>query len=629
MSENAPQSPSSSPTPETTPSTEFPLAYAGPSRVATAGNESQAVLVGESHRSDVRFDARIRDPLRWREAMWALHAAVAADFRYVPKDKTAYLAYQQMKKETAGLSAWQAQLVFFTWVIRNDPAGGSGALDPLVTVHPDALVLEVFSKDEGAYAALSMAKSAFETADGTAYGTTNVDFGSALLAGLQQMRSRRQTRLTVSREAVGLGTPAAPTGSSVIEKRVRVPDTWLRGFLQVQSAATLPRDSFRLAAIDLYNLLRQLRMKADIKGKRRGLRVELVPGEPPRLVLEPWETVLTAASGAYQGRTAKVVRVWGRRRLMLLARLLPFVEHVDVGLLGAGLPSFWVLRAGDFAFTLGLTGFTSANWSQTVGFDLLLPRQSTTADAENAVVKHLAGGVWFATSTNLSKATGLKGSALTAALQSACQSGRVMFDLAADVYRLRPISDAPVDLAKLQFRNPRERSAHDLLARRGAVEIVTENRIVGEGLELVGKVTVTQDRRDYRPKLMLGDEGQVSQVECTCSLFRKQGLKAGPCEHLIALRLAYAKAEAERAASGDARKTVTVETRLFSRRRREKEEVVRVSLERKRLRVGRGRAGATLSTQTLLFNSPDDARSAYFARLDELTAHGYIDATTG
>ena len=59
---------------------------------------------------------------------------------------------------------------------------------------------------------------------------------------------------------------------------------------------------------------------------------------------------------------------------MLLARLLPFVESVEVHLLGSGLPSFWVLRAGPVTLTLGLSGFTAANWSQAVSFDLLLPR---------------------------------------------------------------------------------------------------------------------------------------------------------------------------------------------------------------------------------------------------------------
>ena len=121
-----------------------------------------------------------------------------------------------------------------------------------------------------------------------------------------------------------------------------------------------------------------------------------------------------------------------------------------------------------------------------------------------------------------------------------------MYDLADDVYRFRPLTDAPLDLARLEYRNRRERVAHDLLARRGAVKIASENRIPGTGLELTGKVTVAEDRREYRPQMLLADEGQVTRAECTCTAFRKQGLKAGPCVHLVALRLAYAEQEARR-----------------------------------------------------------------------------------
>ena len=66
---------------------------------------------------------------------------------------------------------------------------------------------------------------------------------------------------------------------------------------------------------------------------------------------------------------------------MLIRRFLPFVEAVEVHLLGSGLPSFWVLRAGDITLTLGLTGFTAANWSQALSFDLLLPRKTQTTQA--------------------------------------------------------------------------------------------------------------------------------------------------------------------------------------------------------------------------------------------------------
>ena len=133
------------------------------------------------------------------------------------------------------------------------------------------------------------------------------------------------------------------------------------------------------------------------------------------------------------------------------------------------------------------------------------------------------------------------------ALQAGCQQGKLMYDVASDVYRLRALTEAPLDLGRLEYRNQRERTAHDLLARRGAVQIVSENRIAGTGLELTGKVTVAEDRREYRPQMLLNDEGQVSKAECTCTFFRKQGLKAGPCAHLVALRLAYGEQEARKA----------------------------------------------------------------------------------
>src|SRR5207248_4420823 len=104
-------------------------------------------------------------------------------------------------------------------------------------------------------------------------------------------------------------------------------------------------------------------------------------------------------------------RLWGRRRLLLLKRLLPYVEAVDVHLLGSGLPSFWVLRAGPVTLTLGLTGFTAANWSQAVSFDLLLPRKTQGGEALDTVLRHLAT-VWVADTRQLSAATGLKGEAL-------------------------------------------------------------------------------------------------------------------------------------------------------------------------------------------------------------------------
>ena len=104
---------------------------------------------------------------------------------------------------------------------------------------------------------------------------------------------------------------------------------------------------------------------------------------------------VSPSAGTFKGKVARVVRVWGRRRLMLLHRLLPFIEEVEVHLLGSGLPSFWVLRAVAITLTLGLTGFTAANWSQALNFDLLLPRKTQTSKPLETVLGHLQK-VWSA-----------------------------------------------------------------------------------------------------------------------------------------------------------------------------------------------------------------------------------------
>jgi hypothetical protein len=307
---------------------------------------------------------------------------------------------------------------------------------------------------------------------------------------------------------------------------------------------------------------------------------------------------------------------------MTMKRLLPFVQSVDVYLLGSGLPSFWVFRCGDITLTLGMTGFTSANWSSALGFDLLLPRKTQDGEPTKKVVSYLADQ-WKADAKELAQQTGLKGAALIEAVQVGCQNGELMYDIANGVYRHRPLTEKPLDLTRLQFRNTREKVAHDLLTRGKAVRITGENRIAGIGLELTGTVTVTEDKRDYRPQMVLADEGQVRKVTCTCATFRKQGIKAGPCVHLIALRLAFAEKEAKKAKSDDA---VKFETRAFAKREGEVENVVQISLERDKVKYRWGLSGQPMRLQTMRFNTEADARHAYFAKLADLDAKGYLDA---
>jgi hypothetical protein len=601
------------------PSTGAHLAYAGASRVATARNTALVELFGNLDRPQVRFEGKIKNPLRFREAVSALYSVIGSDFRYAPKDRTQYIAYLRLKRDVAPLGVWQAQQAYFAWMLRNDPTA-LAILDPVVSVHPDQVMFETFGKDESTYACLAFRRDAFEEKDAPTFGTTNVDCSDALYASTQQIRAYRDTSFAVGHDGAQ-HTPKERKGT--LEKKLQVPDSWLRGFLQVQSAATLPFDHVRLAPMDLYNMLRHLRMNGDRKGKRRGLRFELVPAQQPRIVAEPWETVFTTTEDVFRGKAARLIRVWGRRRLMTMKRFLPFVQAVDVYLLGSGLPSFWVFRGGDVTLTLGLTGFTGANWSSALGFDLLLPRKTQDGEPTRKIVGYLKDDHWRSDAKELATQTGVKGAALVEAIQVGCQNGELMYDIANNVYRYRPITAQPLDLARLQFRNAREKVAHDLLTRRGAVRIQSENRIAGIGLELTGQVSVEEDKRDYRPQMVLADEGQVRTVTCTCAGFRKHGIKAGPCVHLIALRLAFAEKEAKKAKSDDA---VKFETRAFAKRDGEVEHVVQISLERDKIKYRWGLSGQPMRLQTMRFNAEADARAAYFAKLADLDTKGYLDA---
>lgn len=613
------------------PRTSFTFRYPRASAVVAAEGKSVVDLVGNGARSTVRADGRARDPLALRESLSALYEIVRSDFRYVPKDRTAYLAYQRLRKQAVGMDLVSAQQAYYGWVARNDPMAWT-ILDPIVSVHPDEVLFEVFSKDEGCYAKLGVQWDAFELDGALVHGTTNVDFTSALHDGVQKMRSYRETRFSLGGESLGLEVEGSPP---VIEKKIPVPDTWVRGFLQVQSAATLPTTTLSIAPVDLYNVLRHLRLNADPKKGGRALRFELVPGETPKIVLEPWGELIEGGADIYRGKTPQVIRVWGRRRLSLLRRMLPFVERVDVHLLGTGLPSFFVLRAGPISLTLALSGFTTSNWAQAVSFDLLLPRtqasreESKKKDAPpvEAVVAALKER-FVAPEKELVKIVGASGALVAEALQRGCQEGKLMYDLAADVYRYRPLSEAPLELDRFTYRNLRERRAYDLLAQKGVVKIERENRIFGEGLELTAKVAVAAENREYRPQLVLDDEGRVRKAECTCAFFRKHQLKEGPCEHLVALRIAQARVEAERrAARGKARDTITIETRTYQRRDSQGEQVCQIALDQKRLKVRRGRGGDAPRVQNLVFDSVAEARAAYFAQVDDLEKRGFLDAS--
>ena len=185
------------------------LTYTGASHVESTEESAHLSLFGDLKRDPVSFQGKVKHPQRFREALGTLYGIVKSDFRYVPKDRTRYIAYQQLKRQSANLGLWQAQQAYFDWLFENDPLAWL-ILDPIITVHPDEIFFEVFSKDEGSYARLSFSHDAFESSEEITCGTTNIDFSETLNSHLEQMRSYRETTINIGQQEVKVETTSVP-----------------------------------------------------------------------------------------------------------------------------------------------------------------------------------------------------------------------------------------------------------------------------------------------------------------------------------------------------------------------------------------------------------------------------------
>nr|BDT30488.1 GNAT family N-acetyltransferase [Myxococcus sp. MH1] len=601
------------------------LRYATASDVESHADASRVLLALEGSRGTVGVRGRLKDASLFRDALTATFGILASDLRYRGKDRTAYLAYLMKKGKRASAQIWEAQKAFLDNALDGEQKQDA-VLDPVLTVDPDSVSLEVFSRDESAYARLSLDNSLFEGRE-AAHGSTFLDVPSDLLSRMDRLR----TYLPVSLEA----HVALPAKQAREPRNVQVPHAWLRGFLQVQSAATLPANTCELAPIDLYNLLSALRTRKAKKAPR-ALRFELVPGAPPRLVLEPWELVLECHGGKYTGTAPAVVRTFGRQRLVALARLLPHAKSVRLQLMGPGLPVFWVIDMGQATLTMGLTGWTESGWSSAAAFDVLMPRAVPEGLAEKLRGKLRADGPQTFEPL-VAAAGGATKEQVRAALQLECLRGRVLFDVAQGKYRPRELMATPVDESVIRFGSEREARAHRLLGDggpgAGEVKLTKVHDMVGEGTRIHGEVVDREAVRSFFPSFTLDLEGRVKDASCGCPHFRRSGMREGPCEHQLALRLVYARRRAEEEAlrqTPEGRKHIRAETRSYVRRDAEsgQEMVYRVSLDGQVVAVEWGLRTGEARHQRLWFDTDVEARTAYFTRLEKLSADGYIDAAS-
>jgi hypothetical protein len=536
------------------------FAYRKPSAVTQSQAGLSIALSPNLRRERVAFTGSLVEPLRFREAISALHDVVISDLRYQPRDRTAYQAWREdlKKQEAAAYSAaaretksaltaqlvepmpdgleadfrrsrnlyWTARQAYSNHLLKHDYELWRLMMpcDPVITVAEDSLFFECFSADESSYGCLSVARDAFRHTEAPTLGTTNVDYSWGLYEHFQRMRSYRETRFEIDPSGFDVQIAEQPEHR---EEKIDLPNSWLRGFMQMQAAMSLPMRRLEISREGMYNLLAFLRRRRAARSPR-AVRFELEPGKPPELVLEPWEKRIQLHSRPYSGKRAETIRVWGRDRLRVLARQLPLMERVDVYLLGTGLPSFWVSQMGSMRMTLGLSGWTTNNWTGASALSQVMPPVLVDEFHLNAV------GAAFRSSPAMSldtvaEHTGFEKALVAASLNRLALLGQVIHDLPQQVYRWRQVMPVPLRIEQLGEEDEETLKGREIQKQKSVR--VDKDEAPSSGLRLLsGKVG------GQSIELLIDGDGRIVRGSCNCSHHFSNGLRKGPCRHLQALR---------------------------------------------------------------------------------------------
>lgn len=534
---------------------EFNYKYKGSSSVTNTSGNTGISFMPDTFREPTFFKGLLSKKIPFREAISALHHIVVSDFRYQPKDRTEYLEWlksqediwmaeimvdhedvkarldlkrkelQQLNNQAHKVMQpyYEARSKYFKHLYVRDRAAWM-VLDPVISVHPDSLFFECFSKDESSYGKLSCNYNVFKEVNAFECGTTNIDYSYPLYKEFQKIRTYKETDFEIDPSGFEVQTGDYDAFKEV---KIDLPESWVRGFLQVSSAMTMKAHQFDIDPVDMRNILFFLARNREKHGPR-SIRWILEPGRPISISIDPWNEKMVCGKSIYTGESATEVRMWGRRRLKLLERMLPVSRRIKVTLLGTGMPSFFEADLVDMTFTLGLSGWTTNDWSRASNFDLMIPRHHTDGAVQQKIYLELKK-VWFISAKDLANRLSINEQVVESVMTNFIQEGKVIYDLKDGVYRLRELTKDPLPMDRLRYRNEREQLA---------AQLINDHQIEYNAYK-IRDTSITHSgtvKGNLFVEIEVSDDERLVGGSCSCRFYQQNKLMQGPCEHMMALR---------------------------------------------------------------------------------------------
>lgn len=360
--------------------------------------------------------------------------------------------------------------------------------DPVVTASGDRLRFESFSLCNGVHVRLDLLADGIDSGT-VGHGTTNVDVNQPLRTALAGVGPAALLHLEVGTDELVLATPE----ETHVERRVDLPDRWVRGFAETP---VLTSRMVQRAALSGPEAARWL---AGLPRAAPGASYHLVPAHGGlRQSLRPGPGSVHLAGTARLAATARVTRhATGLR--------------IYAGPDEADLASAWVLDLPGARLTLVLSPEIFRGFSGEGGLLTTLAADSAE-DLATRLLEHLA---WEPVIDRpaLARASGMSAADTEAGLGFLAATGKVGYDLVEQTWFHREL---PWDSARVERDNPRLRRARKLVAA-GAVTPTAQ-----------GWTVRVEDHRHFVTREPLG---------CTCLWWAKYAGRRGPCTHVLATRL--------------------------------------------------------------------------------------------
>lgn len=574
--------------------------YASPSACINQGNETILGLSPDLSREEsVSFVGRLKNPLIFRDAMLMLREIVVSDTRQKKKERVEFFAWldgeierrvlehqqympgvrekiqgdidqsledirknqkeidqlvnikSNLKKQIDQHDIWKDYNKIerdFWKFIRERDINLWFVLDPVITVHPDIVSFEAFSLDESTYGCLSIDMDEFQLLEEPKLGTTNIDFSAKLAKEMERFRTYTDVQLSVNPGGFTVDSGVMP---EYVEKKIDLPETWIKGFNQVSSAASLGGIDVELAPVDMYDICSFLRRNKANKSPRY-MKWILEPGKPVKIIFEPFgkELILKAI---YNGEKRREEKIWGRRRWLVVEKLIPLAKSFRVRLLGFGMPQFIIGDLGTMKMTIGFSSWASNDWVKGTAFNVLsgFIGEGKYEEVYSLLKKHRGLKV----EDIYEKLNEFTKSNNKAGIGAVLKRGEGYFDAINDTIRFRQLCNTPIprelyettDIEQRVGQYLKEGTEHFTIKATAEKEFIAFNSFrMPNGKYNNWNYRGTEDyRRKYdltETELTLDADGQISKVKCKCKEFNKGPRNiSAPCSHILALYVMSSK----------------------------------------------------------------------------------------